>query len=148
MASVVKLQSLTGARIQVFEVEVYSSGKNIAIGKIATQSTTYNNMTNFAANSAVDGTDTTFSHTAGSDKASWWTVKLGGMFPIMSVKILNRWCQSSTDPMGCLCRLSHAAVVLLDNQGKWVYTTLIDNMCGIPVYESNFPTSTEYCLVN
>ena len=52
-ASKVKLQSLTSRKIQVFEVEVFSSGNNVAVGKTATQSTTYKGKANFAANSAI-----------------------------------------------------------------------------------------------
>ena len=145
-ASKLKLQSLTHSRIQVFEVEVYSLGNNVAAGKISSQSTTYKDKANFAAGSAVDGNNTTFSHTAGRDKLSWWEVDLGGMFSIESVKILNRWCQNLSDPTGCLCRLSHAAVLLFDDQHKWVHGTIIGNMCGKLVYENNFTASAEYCM--
>lgn len=135
-------------QIQIFEVEVFSLGTNVGAGKTATQSTTYKGVTNFAARKAVDGDDTTFSHTAHGDKAAWWEVDLGGMFPIESVKILNRWCGNSSDPYRCLCRLSHAAFVLYDDQNKWVYATLIGNMCGEHVYQNNFTSSAGYCTSN
>jgi hypothetical protein len=100
MARRVKLQSLTGAQIQVFEVEVYSSGDNVAAGKSTTQSTTFNNSNRFAAGLAVDTSNTTFSHTNLKDQAPWWMVDLGGMFSIESIVIVNRWCRNSSDPVG------------------------------------------------
>lgn len=145
MARNVKLQSHTSLPIQVFEVEVYSAGNNVAAGKTATQSTT---NPNFPAGNAVDRGLTTFSHTAVGDKVAWWKVDLGGMFPIESVKVLNRWCRNSSDPSGCLCRLSHAAVVLYDDRDKWVYSTLIGNMCGVHMTETNLTRSAEYCTSN
>eukprot|EP00804_Cyclotella_cryptica_P022200 CCRYP_011645-RA/>CCRYP_011645-RA protein AED:0.16 eAED:0.55 QI:187/0/0.5/1/1/1/2/0/352 len=144
-ASRVKLQSLTGLPIQVFEVHAYSLGANVAAGKVATQSSTYNGNSRFLAGSAVDGKENTFSHTAGTDKASWWEVDLGGMLPIESVKIVNRWCGSSSDPTDCLGRLSHSALVLFDDEGKWVGTTLLGVMSGVHEFEHDFTSSATYC---
>ena len=120
-------------------------GNNVAAGKTATQSTTH---LNFPAGKAVDGGPATFSHTALGDKVAWWKVDLGGMFPIESVKVLNRWCRNSSDSQGCLCRLSHTVVVLYDDQDKWVYSTLIGNMCGVHMSETNLTRSAEYCTSN
>ncbi|KAL3781778.1 hypothetical protein HJC23_009208 [Cyclotella cryptica] len=144
-ASLVKLQSLTGSPIQVFEVQAYSLGTNVAAGKVATQSSVYNGNSRFLAGNAVDGNENTFSHTAAIDKASWWEVDLGGMFPIESVKIVNRWCKSSSDPADCLGRLSHSALVLFDNEGKWVGTTLLGVMSGVLEFEHDFTSSAKYC---
>ncbi|KAL3805576.1 hypothetical protein HJC23_005820 [Cyclotella cryptica] len=141
----VKLQSLTGLPIQVFEVHAYSLGNNVAAGKVATQSSMYNGNSKHLAGNAVDGNENTFSHTAVTDKASWWEVDLGGMFPIESVKIVNRWCKSSSDPADCLGRLSHSALVLFDNEGKWVGTTLLGEMSGVHEFEHEFTSSAKYC---
>ncbi|KAL7484502.1 hypothetical protein ACHAW6_011935, partial [Cyclotella cf. meneghiniana] len=75
----VKLQSVTGAPIQVFEVKVYSSGNNVAENKTARQSSTLKGNPRFGANRAVDGNEDTFSHTVASGVcSSWWEVDLGG----------------------------------------------------------------------
>jgi len=144
-ASKVKLQSITGLHIQVFEVEVYSSGHNVAAGKITTQSTLYNDSPRYAASLAVDGKSTTFSHTNSLDKAPWWMVDLGEMFPIESIVILNRWCGNLSDPNECLCRLSHSSVALFDDQHNWVYATYVGDMCGVRMYENNMTKSIDNC---
>jgi hypothetical protein len=148
MARRVKLQSLTGAQIQVFEVEVYSSGDNVAAGKSTTQSTTFNNSNRFAAGLAVDTSNTTFSHTNLKDQAPWWMVDLRGMFSIESIVIVNWWCRNSSDPVGCLCRLSHASVAFFDDQNKWVHAFFIGDMCGVQVYENNLEKTTDYCTAH
>ncbi|KAL3803492.1 hypothetical protein HJC23_014040 [Cyclotella cryptica] len=141
----VKLQSLTGAAIQVFEVNVYSTSSDVAAGKFTTQSSVYNDMARFAADKAVDGKSYTFSHTKGADKVSWWEVDLGELFPIESVKILNRWCRDPSDLANCLDRLSHSALVLFDDKGEWVSTTLLGSMSGVDTFEHQFTRSSEYC---
>ena len=95
----------------MFEVQVYSSGTNVATGKQSSQSSTLNN---FGASLAVDGESNTFSHTnvATSGTPVWWKIDLGYKFEIESVTVLNRWCVSSADPNGCLCRLSFATLSL------------------------------------
>ena len=128
-ASVVKVQSLTDSPLSFFEVQVLSSGINVAEGKSASQQSTYqNNDSKFGAGKAVDGAMTTFSHTDVGGCASW-QVNLGGSYSIDSLLIHNRNCGSSaSDP--CLCRLSHAAVSLFDQTGQLLTTILIGDMCG------------------
>lgn len=144
-ASRVKLQSLTGALIHVFEVQVYSSGNNVASGKVASQSSTFKNKTEFGAQKAVDGNRVTFSHTAVDDYVPWWEVDLGEMYIIDSVKILNRWCGKLDDPSNCLGRLSHAAILLFTNQRQWVSTTFLGQMRGVSEFEHKFTKTTEFC---
>jgi len=127
-ASILKLTSITGAPIQVFEVEVYSSGINVAQNKLAVQSSAFRT---YVAAKAVDGNNSTFSHTVGG--TSSWKVDLGGLFPIESVKILNRWCLNESDPTDCLCHLSNAVLSLFDDNGGWVDSILLGNTCGQPV---------------
>ena len=63
IASKVKIQSTTGNVIQLNEVQVISGGVNIAIGKTATQGSTYRNKAKFVASNTIDGDMATFSHT-------------------------------------------------------------------------------------
>lgn len=137
-----KMQSITGDPIHVFEVEVYSSGKNVAKNKSATQSST---LKTFSAALAVDGNPRTFSHT-NDTMCSWWEVDLGGLVPIESVKIMNRWCENPSDTKGCLCRLSHVTVSLFDNK-KWISGAWIGDTCGNLGVEYEFAKSAEYCTV-
>jgi hypothetical protein len=55
---------MTGESIHIFELLAYSSGSNVAPLGSASQSSTLNNNPNFAASKAIDGSNTTFSHTA------------------------------------------------------------------------------------
>jgi len=112
----------------MFEVQVLSSGINIAPGKSSSQSSTFKS---FGASLAVDGKMNTFSHTnvASSDSSVWWTVDLGPELPIESVTVMNRWCGSSSDPSGCLCRLSYATLFLIDSNGDIVATQPVGDTC-------------------
>ena len=113
----------------MFEVQVLSSGSNVAFGKLSSQSSLLNN---FFASLAVDGKLNTFSHTnvATSGNPVWWQVDLGNEFRIESVTIMNRWCGSSADPNGCLCRLSNATLFLFDSEGDVVGTQSTGDTCG------------------
>ncbi len=128
-ASTVKIELGTGKDINMFEVKVYSSGNNIATGKSTSQSSTLNN---FFASLAVDGKANTFSHTnvATNGGPVWWMVNLGNEFPIESVMVMNRWCGSSADPNGCLCRLSNATLSLIASDGVVVATQSTGDACG------------------
>jgi hypothetical protein len=106
-----------------------SSGINIAPGKSSSQSSTFKS---FGASLAVDGKMNTFSHTnvASSGSPVWWTVDLGAELPVESVTVMNRWCGSSSDPSGCLCRLSYATLFLIDSNGDIVATQSVGDTCG------------------
>ena len=75
-AAKVKIQSLTGTPIQMFEVEVISDGENVTFGKTATQSSTFKNKKGFSASKAVDGQMDRFSRTKRNDECAWWMVDL------------------------------------------------------------------------
>ena len=124
--SKVKIFSLYGKPIQMFEVQVISSGMNVAQGKLAFQSSTLKDK--FDASKAVDGNSNSFSHTKGG--LPWWEVDLGGSYPIESVHIANRWCRNSDDPRGCLCRLSHSVVSIVDESSDWVASQFLGDTCG------------------
>ncbi len=123
----VKIDSITGEQIQMFEVQILSSDDvNIALNKAASQSSTLG--TN-AAHFSVDGDLTTFSHTD-DDNASW-EVDLGSTYSLKSVMIKNRWCDDSSDPNGCLCKLSGAMLSLLNEEGEVVSAEAIGDTCGV-----------------
>jgi hypothetical protein len=142
------IQSMTGLPIQVFEVQVYSSeDENVALGKVASQSATLNDNPRFAPENAIDEDNATFSHTK-NDSFSWWEVDLGDSYDIESVKILNRWCINASDQNKCLCSLLQAAVLLFDEEGKWVVTTLLGDMCDELEWKYEYPRSSKYCVDN
>jgi hypothetical protein len=86
----------------MFEHQVISTGLNVAIGKDASQLSDFKGKAMFVASKAVDDNKISFSHIGRSECGVWWEVDLGGLFPIESIKILNRWCQDKLDQQGCL----------------------------------------------
>lgn len=110
----------------MFEVQALSSGTNVALQKTATQSSDWNSI--FLASNAIDGDANTFSHT--KDSNAYWEVDFGGSYSIENVVILNRWCKNSLDSPGCLCRLSRASLVLLDESNSVVANRTLGNTCA------------------
>jgi hypothetical protein len=129
----------------MFEVQVISMGSNVAVGKHATQSSDFNGKAMFAAFKAVDDKENTFSHTGRSECGVWWEVDLRDLSPIKSIEILNRWCENESDKNGCMCRLSQAAISLLDDDGNWVDAVLTGNTCGVLKVGNAFEPSPYYC---
>lgn len=130
LAQYIKIQLGTGLNIAMFEVQVFSSGNDVARGKPTKQSST---LKSFFANFAVDGNLGSFSHTdvGTSGIPVWWEVDLGSMLPIQSITVKNRWCGSnSSDPNGCLCRLSNATLSLIDSVGSIVAMQSVTDTCG------------------
>jgi hypothetical protein len=144
-ANRVKLALNNGAYLSLFEVKVISDGKNAALGKTASQGSTFNNNSKYSASNAVDGMDSgLFSHTA--DTNVWWEVDLNGTFEIDQVLIKNRYCVRPDDPNGCLCRLSNASLMLLSDKGECVDGVLLGNTCkGLDVVH-NFTTPSVSAL--
>jgi hypothetical protein len=64
----------------MFELQVDSTGLNVAIGKDATQVNNFKGIAMFAASKAIDGNENSFSHTGRSDGGVWWEVDLGDSF--------------------------------------------------------------------
>ena len=125
----VKIESTTGEMLNMFEVQALSiDGVNVALNKAASQSTTLN--TKFAS-LAIDGDETTFSHTATDDLNASWEVDLGSAHFLKLVEIKNRWCAEPSDPSGCLCRLSGTIMSLLDDQDLVVATKTLGDTCGV-----------------
>ncbi|XP_062581696.1 uncharacterized protein LOC134243461 [Saccostrea cucullata] len=80
----------------VKEVEVFG-GKNVALWKETSQSSTYENSSNYASDKAVDGWDSdhyffnnTCIHTELRGDNPFWSVMLGDFYRILSVYISNR----------------------------------------------------------
>lgn len=100
---------------------------NLALGKAATQSSTWFNL---AASLAVDGNTNTggnFSHT-NYDAQAWWQVDLGGRYTIDQVRVWNR-----TDCCGE--RLSNFNIRVSDapfDGTAPVYTTSFPGQAGTP----------------
>ena len=128
----VKIELLSGEDLNFIEVQVYSSGNEIATNKVASQSSTLkDNAPKFGAGRAVDGLMNTFSHTQAQSGPVWWEVDLGVEHLIDSVTIMNRWCQDISDPNGCLCRLSSATIILINGQEEVIATQSVgEDTCG------------------
>ncbi len=87
-----------------------NSGSDLAAGKNAFQSSTYQNNTNrFGAGKVVDNNGSTFNHT-NSQNNPWWEVDLGSSKNIGQVKIWNRGdcCQN---------RLNNFDIKIYDRRG-------------------------------
>ena len=140
----VRLHAADGQQIQVFEVEVMSSGVNVASS--ATQSST---LRSFVADRAVDGDEKSFSHTA--DSNAWLEIDLQSLHDIDSVNIINRYCKDPADSPGCLCRLSNAMLALLDKSGNTLATRSLGDTCNkhtISLFFDEGCTSTSPSVVS
>lgn len=140
-ASRVKIQSNNEAILNVFEVEIFDpAGVNVALGRNATQSSTFEN---FNASNAVDGVADTFSSTL-KEVGAWWEVNLGGqLIPIQNMTIINYWCFDVSDQANCLARLSDSTLLLLDNDGTVLATRDIGDTTGIFELDFSFDTTIE-----
>ena len=143
-AQIVKIQGTSSEPIQVFEVEVLSNNKNVAVGKSASQSSTYQSRT--PASNAVDGSNSTLSHTS-SEPEPWWQVDLQQIEVIQIIQIVNRFCGDRTDTHKCLCRLSDAKLELYDETGSTLLASrALGDTCGehtvVEAFESCSSTTT------
>jgi len=123
----VKLESTTKKQIQIFELQAFSSGENVALLGYARQSSLLNGNIKFRASHAIDGINSTFSHT--KDMKAWIEIALTAPVRIDYVVILNRWCVDSSDPNGCLCRLSYSRLTLYNEFDSPVSTTTFGSTC-------------------
>jgi hypothetical protein len=96
----VRLEANSGEPLQMFEVQVFSSDYNVALGGSAIQSSTYKNNSKFMAMKSIDDDSTTFSHTASDDTAAFWNLSLDSSSSVNKVTIMNRWCGKVTMSMG------------------------------------------------
>jgi hypothetical protein len=134
----IRIESTTGEPIQFFELQAYTtSGLEVATGKVATQSSTFkDDNVKFGASNAVDGNNSTFSHT--NDASSTWEVDLAGDYGISYTSIQNRWCGGTSDDSNCLCRLTNAKLSLLDVEGEVVSSVNVGNTCGTLTVKNDF----------
>ena len=137
----IRLESTTGQHIQLFEVEAYSAGVNVAKDtSYATQSST---LKQFFASNSVDGDVTTFSHT--NDGNAWLDIDFGMNVALESINIVNRHCGSIDDAPGCLCRLTNATLSLLDYNDNTITSVTLGNTCGQHSVETLFDPSPSFC---
>ena len=95
------------------------------------------------ASKAVDGKWGSWS-SAGTDTCSaWWELDLGESLPVEKVIIVNRKCN---DDANCSCKLSHAAVSLIDDQGNTAAAFTTKDTCGKGWIVRKFPTSAANCV--
>jgi hypothetical protein len=127
----VKIESTTENALHFFEVQMlsYPNSINVALEGIASQSSTYLEKNRFSAGRAIDNSTSTFSHTS-FDGKQWWEVELMSETDLSAVKVLNRYCGSSSDPNGCLCRLSNAQISLYSGAGNVIFTRNLGDTCG------------------
>ena len=130
----IRLESTTRSPIQVFEIETLSSNVNVALQGTATQSSDWSYR--FPASNAIDGDENTFSHTQHLN--AHLEVDLGVTAMIDQVVIKNRWCKNLSDPHGCLCRLSNAKLVLLDNNDSILAEKTLGDTCGMLTIVESF----------
>ncbi|HXI23940.1 MAG TPA: discoidin domain-containing protein, partial [Pyrinomonadaceae bacterium] len=107
------------------------SSSNVALNKLATQSSTYGGAGGAVPGLAVDGNtsgnwwpDYSVSST-NADAGAWWQVDLGGTFAIQSVEVWNR-----TDCCGD--RLTNFDVILRDQNLNDISTVNFPGQAGTP----------------
>jgi hypothetical protein len=137
----VKIQATTGKNIQIFEISVFSSESNVALRKTATQSSDWDPR--FGASNAVDGKMYTFTHT--KDSSAWLQIDLEDVFSVDLLIVKNRWCRSVDDPKNCLCRLSDANILLIDETDTVISSITTGNTCGQGTLEFAFDLAPEFC---
>lgn len=128
----VRIQSTTTLPINMFEFEALSDGIDFAELGTASQSTTFNNdELKFGAANALDGNQASFSSTLEGNR-EWWQVIFDSAIPIQRIQIFNRYCgQDTSDPLGCLCRLSYSEILLYNETGGLIATKILGNTCEL-----------------
>ena len=147
-AQKVKIQTLPGQYLKLFDVQIYSSssGSNLAIGKTANQSTTLEDGT--SASEAINQDEYLFSQTRHDDPHSWWEVDIGSTYEIKTIYIGLFSCRHGpeNDIIWCYCHLGGANITLLDYAGESVANYTMDMVCA-KRHIINFDRSNKYCAV-
>ncbi|MGC8886070.1 MAG: lamin tail domain-containing protein [Verrucomicrobiia bacterium] len=112
------------ASLALAEVEVYGipPAQEVNLARTgnplptATQSSTYNNNSTYAASAAIDGNTGNFTHTASTDTNATWTLNLNRRALITSITMYNR-------TSCCQSRLRDIIVQVLDQDGVTVLYT-------------------------
>jgi glucose/arabinose dehydrogenase/azurin len=120
MGRFVRVQLPRQGTLSLAEVQVFSDGKNIAVGHKTSQSSTgYGGDPARAVDGNTDGaySSGTITHTNENTENPWWEVDLGGENPIESVVVWNR-----TDSNGQFAsRLDGFVVTVLDTNRKELF---------------------------
>lgn len=113
---------------------------NDAVGKTATQSSNYvrPNGQVLGASLAVDGDNSSFSHTSSNDPSPWFMVDLESDLELSHVLIANRAC-TTQNADSCLCRLSDATIDLMDEQDNVIVQQSLGNTCAKHYIQIYFP---------
>ena len=110
--------------VKLQSIEYGSPLPNIALNKPATQSSTYNNAAGNGAPAAVDGIDSSFTHTncwAGINP--WWRVDLEDEYTITKIEVVNRLdC--------CGTRLHDYIIDFFDDNDVQVHSELVAGQNG------------------
>eukprot|EP00956_Cyclotella_meneghiniana_P035645 scaffold116778_cov90-Cyclotella_meneghiniana.AAC.1 len=111
----------------MFEMQLFSAGVNVALNGTANQSST---LQTWNASNAIDNDPSTFSHTGLGDKNAWWELELNENHVLDHLTVVNRYCQDVNDAPACLCRLSNATILLLDENDVVVRTESLGDTCN------------------
>jgi hypothetical protein len=117
--------------LSLAEVEVLEGGRNVAINRKATQSTTvYGGVPERAVDGNTDGdyNNQSVTHTEPDGMNPWWEVDLGGVRKIEALRVYNR--EGNSD------RLDNFTIRILDENRKLVFSK--ENCPAIPVAEFQF----------
>jgi len=141
----VRIEAKPGNYLQLFLVQVFSSttGSCLAVGKTATQSSTYDDST--PASAAIGGSDKySFSLTDRSDQNAWWEVDLAEETSIKSIYIGQHMCKDAPDPIECFCHLSESSILLMDSSDLIISNYTFDKICARR-HVIEFEETSEYC---
>ncbi|WP_299248007.1 carbohydrate-binding protein [uncultured Aquimarina sp.] len=111
--------AVTSEYLSTSETPPPSTGENIALNGVASQSTTsYNGYASLAIDGNTDGeySKGSVTHTKSGQTGEWWQVKLNTTTNLGKIKIFNR-----TDNC-CSNRLSNFTVKVGDGNGSWVFS--------------------------
>ena len=101
-----------GPYLNFAELEAYDENDtNVALNKLATQSSTFHNLN---ASNAVDGNKKTIMHTQKTSRPEWWQVDLGSEKNITKINLIRR------DNMQWNLREDGATIQLLASDGKTI----------------------------
>ena len=139
----IRVQLTATNYLNIAEVQVFSGGlapatTNIAIGKTASQSSTYST---YNASFAIDGNTSGYfvngpmAHT-NNDYQAWWQVDLGSVYDISSVNVWNR-----LDPGG-ETRVSNFYILVSDNPFLSTDLNTARNQSGVSSYYISGPAGS------
>ena len=158
LARTIRIESATGEPLQLYEVQVFSSETNVALGGAASQSSDYG--IDYVASNAIDGNSSSFSLTKGSD--AYWEVDLAGVYAIESVVIINSYTDpnarklvdssysglESLDIDDITCRLTNATVSVVDELGFVISSQSVSNACSQSSVSLSFNLTTTFSRVS